>query len=1003
MDTLYSGDMSFLKRIFVLLVGILALLAISTGRGYAVVVTDALSTSMQDWYEGVVGASVTTDRWGVYVMQPLGDKLYLGFNRSFPSADAGQALLASFDGSALSSVAKLYEDAVYRIKASRDKIFISSYDPDGEFHEDAWDAGNLYTYDPTSETFTKMRYRYSSYQFVDATTTSANGTYTFTNLKNTSYMIKVILPADYIMSPQYQPGSVPPSTLLTRNGIDSNFESNGEHVTCTREYDRGMFFDRAFTDAAMDAGLRPSPGAAAGTPTVGVRNEAFYGGQYTLASQVWGDTDADGIQDAGEVGIPGVRVEIYTKDPYFPCAVHMPAMWVSEDGQEIIVNYGHVAPGPYFGFAFYASANSTWRSTDAGATWQIMSTMSDSYFAYDLFKFNDYVFRVREIAQNTVTLPTTPTSYVAGMSSVLLSSSNNGQNWQADFSKINRGLATRPVSGSSPATFYGMQFDTTQKLLAYHGRLIFPSSRGTELYRYTVNGGESAITQSSDPNTTRSSVMTLVYNKSGTGEVVPTSGVNFLGILPHVTDADFPYGSYGALSMEEFGHMNTYNTITTVDDEYIYALGADKKLYISTTGKNWTTVADFSTVGDGNYPISIAYWPARDWLMVATTGDTASIYYIDHSEAAAEVLGQLDTAQPSVKIVDTFDQLTEVSDEGSIGQSTMYLKEQSTITSKFSLDLQPGVLDWSSVRTGHDRDRGKSFVSNLTSAPQAPTTHDLYMPIPESSKDATTATICPHAQGIGEVELSCPQGVVISLGETKDVLGHQVRLERDLVDGQWYLIARGVTGTGGIAHLVGTAAAQGNSSQAEALCADLKPGMLAPQIVSLTHPTSASAYLVFTTAETPYNSYLVRYGMSPDDLPYSSTFNADPTIITHQINDLLPEQTYYFQMRASNGCAAGPWSSIVELKPLSSTRRSSGNNLLSTIASVLMPQKGGQQDEVWESASTSAIESSPLPSGASRRMVPTSSPFSSPVTEAAPVSELTFWQRVKAFFSNLFQ
>src|SRR5690606_13467809 len=87
-----------------------------------------------------------------------------------------------------------------------------------------------------------------------------------------------------------------------------------------------------FADETIDAGLVSASGAAAGTPTMGTQDDTFLTGNMTLGNLVWVDSNENGRQDEGEPGLENVRVELYTKDPYFPCSIHSGAVFVDDDG-----------------------------------------------------------------------------------------------------------------------------------------------------------------------------------------------------------------------------------------------------------------------------------------------------------------------------------------------------------------------------------------------------------------------------------------------------------------------------------------------------------------------------------------------------------------------------------------------------------------------------------------------------------------------------------------------
>ncbi|MCB9296611.1 MAG: carboxypeptidase regulatory-like domain-containing protein [Lewinellaceae bacterium] len=110
--------------------------------------------------------------------------------------------------------------------------------------------------------------------FLASTTTAPDGSYSFTNLAPGDYIVEFIGPAGFAPSPQDQGGD---------DTIDSD-ANPGTGQTGIITLSSGE------NDPTNDAGYYES---------------AFIG------DFVWQDTDGDGIQDAGEPGIPGVTVNLY--------------------------------------------------------------------------------------------------------------------------------------------------------------------------------------------------------------------------------------------------------------------------------------------------------------------------------------------------------------------------------------------------------------------------------------------------------------------------------------------------------------------------------------------------------------------------------------------------------------------------------------------------------------------------------------------------------------------
>ncbi len=161
-------------------------------------------------------------------------------------------------------------------------------------------------------------------------------------------------------------------------------------------------------------------------------------------------------------------------------------------------------------------------------------------------------------------------------------------------------------------------------------------------------------------------------------------------------------------------------------------------------------------------------------------------------------LYQVDNLNPSLRVTNASDQDISVgSGNGAVGLTDVYLKDSlgniiSVVETNMATDR-----DWSGVSGATDITNGKSVVSGLTSAPGTADTHTLYIPIPDITK-ADKVRICPQATSLEEVTLDCIDGVTFSNGETKTVLSNTVTVSKLQISGQWYWLADGVSGTGGM-------------------------------------------------------------------------------------------------------------------------------------------------------------------------------------------------------------
>lgn len=104
----------------------------------------------------------------------------------------------------------------------------------------------------------------------------------------------------------------------------------------------------------------------------------------------------------------------------------------------------------------------------------------------------------------------------------------------------------------------------------------------------------------------------------------------------------------------------------------------------------------------------------------------------------------------------------------------------------------------------------------------------------------------------------------------------------------------------------GGGSVQGASTQ----CTDQAPGS-APTLLSIT-PGTNSAVMNWSAAQAPVTYYLIAYGTSPGNYLYGANVG---NTTSYTVQGLSGGQTYYFVVRAGNGCAPGPFSNEVTTSP----------------------------------------------------------------------------------------
>ncbi|MBU0999774.1 fibronectin type III domain-containing protein [Patescibacteria group bacterium] len=75
-----------------------------------------------------------------------------------------------------------------------------------------------------------------------------------------------------------------------------------------------------------------------------------------------------------------------------------------------------------------------------------------------------------------------------------------------------------------------------------------------------------------------------------------------------------------------------------------------------------------------------------------------------------------------------------------------------------------------------------------------------------------------------------------------------------------------------------------------------------------------SITLYFTAADGPLDHYVLEYGTSSGEYTYAVSNIGDKNTSTYTVKGLSSGKTYYFRVRAGNGCASGDWSNELSAK-----------------------------------------------------------------------------------------
>lgn len=117
------------------------------------------------------------------------------------------------------------------------------------------------------------------------------------------------------------------------------------------------------------------------------------------------------------------------------------------------------------------------------------------------------------------------------------------------------------------------------------------------------------------------------------------------------------------------------------------------------------------------------------------------------------------------------------------------------------------------------------------------------------------------------------------------------------------------------------------------VCTDTTP-LQSPDLFQV-DTASTSAELAFTTTVNGANGYEVFYGETPSAGNYSFKVSGTPQWITKlKINALANNQTYYFKVRAVNGCTAGDFGNTMEVRTANASTSAIKKYYKSTLTKV---------------------------------------------------------------------
>jgi len=107
-----------------------------------------------------------------------------------------------------------------------------------------------------------------------------------------------------------------------------------------------------------------------------------------------------------------------------------------------------------------------------------------------------------------------------------------------------------------------------------------------------------------------------------------------------------------------------------------------------------------------------------------------------------------------------------------------------------------------------------------------------------------------------------------------------------------------------------------SSSTSAPSCGNQAPGAKTPWLYGAITQNSSSILLYFTEADNPVTKYVLTYGAKSGEYQYGVQDMGvnERNQMTYLVKSLSPNTTYYFKIRAQNGCATGNWSNEISAK-----------------------------------------------------------------------------------------
>ncbi len=456
----------------------------------------------------------------------------------------------------------------------------------------------------------------------------------------------------------------------------------------------------------------------------------------------------------------------------------------------------------------------------------------------------------------------------------------------------NKGIAKYDPLGSFVTKFgpfgsTGVFADLTNDILVMH-------YQGDEVYKFDNSGTPIVITGTD--------LGDYAYNAPYSGAVDSNGNIYIANAFSNeILKFDNSYNHVATIT----GNSGAFNTPEAV------AVDSSNNLYVLDSGNNRVQKFDSS----GTWLLTVTgdsgAWNYPEAMTVDTNGN---IYVGDSGNDRIQIFDTSGTFQQTITnatITTAIGSLSYMGGMGIFNPGTLYVGD-STRVIKISFDHADPVTSINSLPSNSTTDTTPSITGSTTDALTNITAV-------EYSIDAGAYAPCfadDAAYDEATESFSCTVSPALNVGSHS--ISVRATDSKNNVNVGGTIASYSFSVTAGPTPTPDPTLApegDGNPNDVNTYCSNLAP-VSAPLLSQVTRNGSV-ATLSYSPVSTIPTEYQLMYGYAPNDERFSTTIKATfaSGILRYSVGELDPTRTYYFWMRAMNGCAPGPWSNTISSSP----------------------------------------------------------------------------------------